>query len=90
MMNFFSYLSLPIAKRKTTPLPKTTGSAKQAQQDQQFTNIKSIREQAELYRLVTARFPIAALTSTWHIGSNRPIDAKHVQDLCHIFEEERL
>ena len=79
-----------MAKRKATPLPKTTGSAKRARQEQQFTNIKSIREQAEPYRLATARFPIAALTSTWRIGSNRPIDAKHVQDLCRIFEEERL
>jgi hypothetical protein len=79
-----------MAKRKATPLPKTTASAKRARQDQQFTNIKSIREQAEPYRLATARFPIAALTSTWRIGSNRLIDAKHVQDLCRIFEEERL
>lgn len=79
-----------MAKRKATPLPTTTTSAKRARQEQQFTNIKSIREQAEPYKLATAKFPIAALTPTWRIGSNRPIDAKHVQELCRIFEEQHL
>jgi hypothetical protein len=79
-----------MAKRKSAPMPKTSTVAKRARQDLQFTNIKSIRQQAEPYRLATARFPIDALTSTWRIGSNRPIDTKHVQDLCRMFEEQGL
>ena len=51
------------------------------------TNAKSICEQAEPYRLSTARFPLEALTSSWSVGSNRTVDIKHVQDLCRIFEE---
>jgi len=79
-----------MAKRKSTPTPKASTPVKRARQDPQFTNIKSIRQQAEPYRLATARFPIDALTSTWRIGSNRPIDTKHVQDLCRMFEEQGL
>jgi hypothetical protein len=48
---------------------------------------KSVREQAEPYRLSTAKFPLEALTPSWSIGSNRTVDIKHVQDLCRIFEE---
>ena len=79
-----------MAKRKSPPTPKVSTPVKRARQDLQFTNIKSIRQQAEPYRLATARFPIDALTPTWRIGSNRPIDTKHVQDLCRIFEEQHL
>jgi hypothetical protein len=79
-----------MAKRKSAPTPKASTPAKRARQDLQFTNIKSIRQQAEPYRLATAKFPINALTSTWRIGSNRPVDTKHVQDLCRIFEEQGL
>jgi hypothetical protein len=48
---------------------------------------KLVREQAELYRLSMAKFPLEALTPSWSIGSNRTVDIKHVQDLCRIFEE---
>jgi hypothetical protein len=46
----------------------------------QRTAVKEIREadcvydRAAPYLLVTARFPIDALTSAWSIGVNRPID----------------
>lgn len=77
-----------MAKRKTSPTRRASTLAKRARQDQQYTNIKSIRQQAEPYQLGTARFPINALTPTWRIGSNRPIDKKHVQDLSQIFEKQ--
>jgi hypothetical protein len=48
---------------------------------------KLVREQAELYRLSMAKFPLEALTPSWSIGSNRTVDIKHVQDLCRIFKE---
>jgi len=80
-----------MAKRKAAPTSESAAApTKRAPRDQQFINIKSIREQAKPYRLATVKLPIAALTSTWRIGSNRPIDAKHVQDLCRIFEEQHL
>lgn len=67
--------------------------AKRARQDletSQYLEGKSIREQAEPYRITTARFPIDCLTPLWSLGSNRPIDPQHAQDLCRIFEEEGL
>lgn len=83
----------PMAKRKAPPTSKAAAPTKRPRQDRpsvEFTDIKSIRELAKPYQLATARFPIDALTSTWHVGSNRPIDARHVQNLCRIFEEQGL
>lgn len=80
-----------MAKHKTTSLPGRP--AKRSRKDEPFeesTNGQSVREQAEQYRLATAKFPLNALTPDWTIGSNRPIDAKHVQTLCQIFEVQRL
>ena len=56
----------------------------------EIIDAKSVREQAEPYRLCTAKFPLEALTPSWSIGSNRAVDVKHVQDLCRIFEENGL
>jgi hypothetical protein len=78
-------------KRKLISTPKD--SAKRSRFDQtsqDFASSKSIREQAEPYRLATAKFPIDALTSKWGVGSNRPIDKKHVQNLYRIFQEQGL
>lgn len=50
--------------------------------------MESIREQAEPYRLVTAKFPIDALTPTWSVGVNRPINSAHKRRLCEIFMEQ--
>lgn len=47
----------------------------------------SIYDQAAPYLLVTARFPIDALTSEWSIGVNRPIDQAHKRRLRQIFDE---
>jgi hypothetical protein len=55
-----------------------------------FRDTKSIREQAEPYRLGTAKFPIDALTSSWTVGSNRTVSAKHAEKLCRIFVEQGL
>lgn len=50
-----------------------------------FRDVESARAQAEPYRIATAKFPVNALTPTWSIGKNRPIDHKQVQTLCRIF-----
>ncbi|PVH90418.1 hypothetical protein DM02DRAFT_547825, partial [Periconia macrospinosa] len=39
------------------------------------------------YLLVTARFPIDALSAEWSIGVNRPIDQAHKRRLHQIFDE---
>lgn len=54
------------------------------------THGQSIGEQAERYRLATAKFPIDALTPTWCVGSNRVLDLKHVKALCQTFEQQKL
>jgi hypothetical protein len=80
-----------MAKRKANSL--LSGSAKRFQQDgssRDLTNGQSVREQAEGYRLITAKFPVAALTPIWSVGSNRDIDVRHVKSLCQIFKEEKL
>ncbi|CAN9385396.1 unnamed protein product [Alternaria alternata] len=59
----------------------------------QRTAVKEMREadcvydRAAPYLLVTARFPIDALTSEWSIGMNRPIDQAHKRRLRQIFDE---
>ena len=47
----------------------------------------SIYDQVAPYLLVTARFPIDALTAEWSIGVNRPIDQAHKRRLRQIFDE---
>jgi hypothetical protein len=42
----------------------------------------SIYDQAALYLLATAKFPINALTSEWNIGANRPINPAYKRRLC--------
>lgn len=73
-------------KRKGVNVLITTGKRR-------HTAVKEIREadsvydQAAPYLLVTARFPIDALTSEWSIGVNRPIDPTHKRRLRQIFDE---
>jgi hypothetical protein len=94
---FFLYLPISIimAKRKGSPSsarqPKQY--AKRARYDQlvmDLTDTKSILDQAEPYRLATARLPLDALTPVWTVGSNRPVNVKHAQSLCRIFKEQHL
>ncbi len=82
-----------MAKRKATTVKATDDSAKRARGDQAAKDLKSaktVRQQAEPYRIMTAKFPIDALTPSWGIGRNRPIDDKHVLRLCQIFKEQGL
>ena len=73
-------------KRKGVNVSTKTGK-------RQRTAVKEMREadcvydRAAPYLLVTARFPIDALTSEWSIGVNRPIDQAHKRRLRHIFDE---
>ncbi|KAI1097120.1 hypothetical protein F4804DRAFT_328591 [Jackrogersella minutella] len=73
-----------LSKKQSAKRPR------QAQSTVELADTKSVREQAEPYRLATAKFPIEALTSVWKVGSNRQIDTKHVESLCRIFKEQRL
>lgn len=78
-------------KRKATASP--TEPAKRLRLNHGTVDLvksKSLREQAEPYRLATAKFRIDALTSTWSLGSNRQIHESHVQSLCRIFDEQGL
>ena len=80
-------------KRKAIGVSSLSAKRQCAKDDAQdlveavLRDAKSVREQAEPYRLSTAKFPLEALTPSWSIGSNRTVDIKHVQDLCRIFEE---
>ncbi|RTE68559.1 hypothetical protein BHE90_017067 [Fusarium euwallaceae] len=55
-----------------------------------FKEEDSVREQARNHRILTARMPVNALTSTWSLGKNRRLDVKHVQTLCTIFAQGGL
>lgn len=50
----------------------------------------SLRERAEPFRLVTAQFPIDALTAVWKDGTNRPINVAHQRRLCKLFQKQGL
>ncbi len=78
-------------KRKTTAAP--TEPPKRFRVDHEAVSLvpcTSLREQAEPYRLATAKFRVEALTSTWSLGSNRQIHENHVQSLCRLFQEQGL
>jgi hypothetical protein len=53
-------------------------------------SVKPARELAKPYRVCTAKFPIDALTPSWSVGSNRPVNDKHVVSLCKTFEGDGL
>ena len=86
------------AKRKSTALsseaPKRHrggGAADVAvERATAIEDAKSMREQAELYRIATAKLPINALCKSWRIGKNRPINLNHVRTLARIFAEQGL
>lgn len=81
---------LVMAKRKATASAHSAKRARGGQIAEDLTSAKPVREQAEPYRIITAKFPIDALTASWSVGSNRPIDEKHVHRLCQIFKEQGL
>jgi len=80
-----SYVRSPPAKRQ-----HIERSDPQVPVEAAITDTKSVREQAEPYRLYTAKLPLEALTPSWSIGSNRAVNIKHVQDLYRIFKENGL
>lgn len=85
------FLAIFVMKRKGSPSSEPSAKRpRQARPTLDLMDTKSVREQAEPYRLVTAKFPIEALTPVWKVGSNRQIDTKHVESLCRIFKEQRL
>ncbi|OBS16142.1 hypothetical protein FPOA_13212 [Fusarium poae] len=45
-----------------------------------FKDEDSVREQARKHRILTARMPTNALTSTWSLGKNRRLDTKHAEE----------
>ncbi|KAH7471456.1 hypothetical protein FOMA001_g13813 [Fusarium oxysporum f. sp. matthiolae] len=57
---------------------------------QTFTEVDSLRKQAEPYRLAVAELPIHLLDSSWSRGNNRPLDRNHVAHLCRSFQNGGL
>jgi hypothetical protein len=55
-----------------------------------FTEVDSLRKQAEPYRLAVAELPVHLLDSSWSRGSNRPLDHNHVAHLCRSFQNGGL
>lgn len=61
-----------------------------ADSQSQPKDTESARDQAEPYRLTTAKFSIHSLTPTWSVGMNRPIDKNHAKALCRMFMENGI
>jgi hypothetical protein len=79
--------------RRAVKRRRTDREASSPVQGESTGNLKSVkpaRELAEPYRVCTARFPIDALTPSWSVGSNRPVNDKHVLSLCKTFEGDGL
>ncbi|KAG9240852.1 hypothetical protein BJ878DRAFT_448685, partial [Calycina marina] len=81
-----------MTKRKKGPA-KEKPFAKRSRYDEiaeSLTDTKSILDQAEPYRLATAKLPLHALKPVWTVGSNRSVEIRHAQSLCGIFTEQNL
>lgn len=79
---------MPIRAAKRRRTDQALSSSAQDELTRSLPAAKSVREQAEPYRICTARFPLDALTPSWTVGSNRPVNEKHVLSLCRTFEGE--
>jgi hypothetical protein len=77
-------MSSRVSKRRRTD-PEASSSV-QGELTRNLTSVKSVRELAEPFRICTAKFPIDALTPSWSLGINRPLNDKHVVSLCRTFE----
>jgi len=77
-----------VVKRRRTD--HEAGSLQQDELTGHLKSSKTPRELAEPYRICTAKFPIDALTPSWSIGSNRPIDSRHVLRLCKTFRGDGI
>ncbi|KJZ70998.1 hypothetical protein HIM_09609 [Hirsutella minnesotensis 3608] len=51
-----------------------------------FEESKTTLEQAEPYRILTAKMPVKALVADWSLGRNRVIQEEHVKALCKLFQ----
>lgn len=56
----------------------------------QFEERETTLEQAQQYRILTAKMPVEALAADWSVGRNRVIQEKHVKALCKIFTQGGL
>ncbi|KAF5965913.1 hypothetical protein FCOIX_12717 [Fusarium coicis] len=75
----------------SSPPPSPTKPAKSPKPSPpSFTEVDSLRKQAEPYRLAVAELPIHLLDSSWSRGSNRPLDRNHVAHLCRSFQNGGL
>lgn len=55
-----------------------------------FTEVDSIRMQAEPFRLATAELPIDLVSCSWSHGTNRELDHNHVNNLYRAFRQGKL
>ncbi|KAJ9413922.1 hypothetical protein QL093DRAFT_2107741, partial [Fusarium oxysporum] len=75
----------------SSPPPSPSKPAKSPKPaPQTFTEVDSLRKQAEPYRLAVAELPIHLLDFSWSRGSNRPLDRNHVAHLCRSFQNGGL
>ncbi|KAG4277692.1 hypothetical protein FPRO04_06935 [Fusarium proliferatum] len=75
----------------SSPPPSPSKPAKSPNPSPQtFTEVDSLRKQAEPYRLAVAELPIHLLHSSWSRGNNRPLDRNHVAHLCRSFQNGGL
>ena len=78
--------SMAVKRRATTAL----GGPKKRPWARDLTHGRSVRDQAEEYRLGTAIFRVADLTPKWLTGHNRNLNKKQVSTLCAAFERQQL
>ncbi|KAG5746171.1 hypothetical protein H9Q70_011136 [Fusarium xylarioides] len=84
----FTVAAAPVGHQQQ---PSSSDSAKSPKPSpQSFTEVDSVRRQAEPYRLAIAEFPINLLTSSWSRSKNRPLDRNHVAHLCRSFRRGNL
>jgi hypothetical protein len=77
-------------KRQRLSLDISSGSEEAPVDNATLTEMLSLHDQAEPYRLATVKFPIDALTAFWKDGSNRPINQIHKRQLCQLFKKPGL
>ncbi|PWI64626.1 hypothetical protein PCL_09483 [Purpureocillium lilacinum] len=84
-----------MAARSSRQSPASTGKRRRDASEEnapsnatrkRFKEGETTLEQAEPYRILTARMPVDALTAHWSVARNRPIQEKHVDALYTIFQ----
>jgi hypothetical protein len=85
-------------KRRRAPAGEQKGEQKTRKQKTRGRGLLELKQdegasariRARPYLLVTARMPVQALTSTWSLGQNRPVDERHVRQLRSLFDQGGL